>query len=548
MEISNEIEFEKKLQLKRCRESRESIIKDIGYSDEFNPFGDNNLSLPFIWEKKFEQEKKSSSFKQKCNAYPWYQFGVCPINTAEIIEIKKRRENFEEKLQTRNVSNNHFDYGKWIENEKNFEKLQLQSSSIIRIREHRENLFDTFFWKLLIYSYFKLNSTLSPIPSLIKTGLSASISYLISLKDKKLFKLLDEIFITHPNESNDCISLLIQIVSKHKQLSSTNTDLLLIPEWQDILDGLEILLKAKIDELNKNANFYQSDDQEINEILNNKEINELKDIMFQSQELADEDYWKRVAVITKVRICKLNVEIVEKTYYECFEKWASLLISKYNIIIQDDNNCANEKIINSADRISNTEEIYNQYDDHEKVDQLIDLPLIEFSQSNERYFSNRSGYQITELILPCVYSMIKARYYWNQYNKNYYSNETLPPKIIQGYKFKIKYPLLGKAENSGIIPRWYITTKDKYLKKNKLLVTNEEVLLKVHEDIIFCENEISVMNKLLIITCDHKIYKDVGFSIIDKEWDLNPRSGFKSYFENSTLYLNFNFKQTKYKR
>ncbi|OII75334.1 uncharacterized protein cubi_01855 [Cryptosporidium ubiquitum] len=546
MEITNDIEFQKKLQLKRCRESRESIIKEIGYSDEFNPFGDNNLSLPFIWEKKLEQEKKDHSFELKCNAYPWYQFGICPINTAEIIEIKKRRENFEEKSMTRNVSKDCFDFDKWIENEKKFEKLQLQSSSIIRVKEHRENLFDILFWKILIYSYFKGNlSFSSSMFSLIKTGLDASIPYLSSLKHKKLFQILDEIFITRTDESNRCISELIQIVNNHKQLINTNTDILLIPEWEDILYGLEILLKSIMNKLNKFDDFCKIEDPEINQILEKKEIDELKDILFQSLELADEEYWKRVVVITKIRICRINVENVEKLYHEYFEEWANSLISKYNIVIHERNN--SYKKVSSNCNLA-IEESHNQNEDHEKFDQLIDLPIIEFSPSKDNYANNRKRHKMAQLMLPYVYSIIKARYYWNQYNKNYYSNETLPPKIIQGYKFKIKYPLLSMPENAGIVPRWYITTKKKYLEKNELLVTNEEALLKVQEDIIFCENQVSVKDKLLIITCDNRIYKDVGFSIIDKEWDLNPKNGFKSYFENSTLHLNFNFKQPKYKR
>lgn len=545
----NDLEFEKKLQLKRCRESRELTIKEIGYSDEFNPFGDNNLSLPFIWKKKFEQEKEDYSFELKCNAYPWYKFGVCPINTAEIIEIKKRRENFEEKLTNKIVSDDHFDYEKWIEDEKKFEKLQLQSSSIIRIKEHRENLFDAFFWKFLVCSYFATNLSepkkSSATLSLIKIGLAASKSYLCLLKHKQLLKLLDETFITQSSDPNSCIYELFQIVSKHLQLGDIITDIFLIPEWRDILEGLEIILKSGISKYNKIYDFYGTEDQEINKILENKEMNELKDILHQSS-TKNEDYWKRVAIHTKARICKVNIMKIERNYRDNFEKWLNSLISKHNIIIQDKYHETNESIDNRSNS-SSTGDLNNQIEDSERADQFIELPIIEFSPLKEGAV-NDGCHLVNKLVSPYVHSMMKTRYYWNQYNKNYYSNETLPPKIIQGYKIKIKYPLLNKPENAGIVPRWYITTKNKYLEKNKLLVANEEVLLKVQEDIILCESEISVKNKLLIITCDHRIYKDVGFSIIDKEWDLNPKNGFKSYFENATLHLNFNFKQPKYKR
>ncbi|KAJ1610410.1 cactin-like protein [Cryptosporidium canis] len=546
----NDLEFEKKQQLKKCRESRELSIREIGYSDEFNPFGDNNLSLPFIWKKKFEQEKDDHSFELKCRAYPWYKFGVCPINTTEIIEIKKRRENFEEKSANKVVADSRFDYEKWLEDGQKFDKLQLHSSSIIRIREHRGNVFDALLWKLIIYSYFMaiVSEDKTPCPemlSLIKIGLSASKSYLNSLKHNKILKFLDEAFKLKSGELKRCVSEIFQIVNKHLQLVSIETEIPLIPEWHDIIEGIEIIIKSGMGKFDKSNNLCDKEDQEIDNILENKELSELKDILHQSINEHD-DYWKKVALRTKSRICNIHVGEIERSYCENFERWFNLLVSKCGISLHEKEYNPNE-LIYSGKNVSSNDDLNSQVEDFEKVDQLIKIPVIEFFPS-EKSSTRNSSCIINELLTPRVYSMMKTRYYWNQYNRNYYSNETLPPKTIQGYKIKIKYPHLNKQENAYIVPRWYITTKNKYLEKNKLLVANEEALLKVQEDIILHENENSAKNKLLIITCDHRIYKDVGFSIIDREWDLNPKNGFKSFFENATLHLNFNFKQPKYKR
>ncbi|KAF7457296.1 Cactin-like protein [Cryptosporidium felis] len=550
--VRNEIEFERKLQLKNCVENRNSIIKSLGYSDELNPFGDNNLSMPFIWEKRLEREKRSITFKNKCEAYPWYVYGVCPINTTEILEIKRRRESDDEIFSIKNHSNNHFDYNKWIENENKFEKKKLEYSSIIRVKEHRENIFDIFFWKLIIYSFYNSTSRektldIDSFISLMSTGINASIPYLKEFKQKKLFLSLEQLINNHLKNDNWHISEIIQLVTQHRQLIHITSEITLIPEWSDILEGLEILLKYAPQSHNFSMNLTENEIGEINKIINDKDVSELRTILFKAKKFVHEDFWKNVVFQIQLKICKNYVEMIENSYQNNFEDWISEISSDYRIPLPEQkiNEVYEKNTTESTNQSFNLMNKNSQLEDYEQIDQLINLPAVEFSSFN-RFHGNNSP-KSSELNLPFIYSMIKARYYWNQYNKNYYSNDALPPKIIHGYKFKIKYPLLEKSENSHIVPRWYLTNK-KYLEKNGLAILNEDALVKVQDETIYCEDETLARNKLLVITCDKQIYKDVVFSIIDKEWDLNSKNGFKSYFENATLYLNFNFKHPKYKR
>lgn len=43
-------------------------------------------------------------------------------------------------------------------------------------------------------------------------------------------------------------------------------------------------------------------------------------------------------------------------------------------------------------------------------------------------------------------------------------------------------------------------------------------------------------------------YEDVAFKIINSEWDMNKRSGFKCIFERGVLQVHFNFKRHWYRR
>ena len=45
-----------------------------------------------------------------------------------------------------------------------------------------------------------------------------------------------------------------------------------------------------------------------------------------------------------------------------------------------------------------------------------------------------------------------------------------------------------------------------------------------------------------------KAYEDIAFKIVNREWDMTEKSGFKNVFDRGILYLYFNFKRYRYKR
>ncbi|KAH8740038.1 hypothetical protein FG386_000865 [Cryptosporidium ryanae] len=548
--VYSDPEFEKNFELKRCREDRELLIRKIGYSDECNPFGDSFLSTPFIWEKKFEQEKneKYDEFQENCRKYKWYKFGVSPIDIEKIFEIKRRRESFDDNLTRRPQKANHFNYDKWLENEKKFEKLQIQTSSVIRIKEQRENMFDIIFWKVLVYSLFcEFNSfnekeTISPLThsllSLTLVGLSGSLPHLIAIGEKRLLPWVDSLI----NRANLCKNIhlteLISMLKQHKKIINTHTGINLIDEWVDILDGLEIMTNLECDYYVKSS----IESQEIKKIIKNKNLEELKSIMIEAKNMSNEEYWNNVVLNIKTAISRLNIEEIENIYRLNIESWAAELSKRYNINFQISKHDGSESSI--SEKVDNFNE--DSFSGDETSDQLINLPLMEFSvptSANDRKTIKVNNF---ELQLPIVYSKIKAKYIWNQYNRNYYNEQSLPPKIIKGYRFKIIFPLLNRPENKHIIPKWYLTTKKKYIEDNNTFIINEKETNE--ENLLEYEGEVSQKSKLLIISCNQCKYKDIGFSIIDKEWETNPKYGYKSCFENATLYLNFNFKQKRYRR
>jgi hypothetical protein len=115
---------------------------------------------------------------------------------------------------------------------------------------------------------------------------------------------------------------------------------------------------------------------------------------------------------------------------------------------------------------------------------------------------------------PRFFNRVKCGFEWNKYNQTHYDRETPPPKVVHGYKFNIFYPdLIDKSKP----PRYLLEKSD----------TPETVVLRFTAG---------------------PPYEDVAFKILDKEWQLQARHGFRSSFERGVLQLYVNFKRWRYRR
>lgn len=115
---------------------------------------------------------------------------------------------------------------------------------------------------------------------------------------------------------------------------------------------------------------------------------------------------------------------------------------------------------------------------------------------------------------PRFFNRVKTGYEWNKYNQTHYDHDNPPPKIVQGYKFNIFYPdLIAKTE----APKYYIEKSD----------SPDTCTLRFHAG---------------------PPYEDVAFKIVNREWNLSHRFGFRVVFDRGVLQLYFNFKRHRYRR
>lgn len=115
---------------------------------------------------------------------------------------------------------------------------------------------------------------------------------------------------------------------------------------------------------------------------------------------------------------------------------------------------------------------------------------------------------------PRFFNRVKTGYEWNKYNQTHYDHDNPPPKMVQGYKFNIFYPdLIDKTK----APTYYLEKGG----------DAETVILRFHAG---------------------PPYEDVAFKIVNREWNVSHKFGFRVVFDRGVLQLYFNFKRWRYRR
>jgi hypothetical protein len=109
---------------------------------------------------------------------------------------------------------------------------------------------------------------------------------------------------------------------------------------------------------------------------------------------------------------------------------------------------------------------------------------------------------------------VKTGFDWNKYNQTHFDHDNPPPKMVQGYKFNIFYPdLIDKTKT----PKYFLEPAD----------DKDYVIIRFHAG---------------------PPYEDIAFKIVNREWCIGKKLGFKCVFERGVLLLHFNLKRHFYRR
>ncbi|NXF11535.1 CATIN protein, partial [Smithornis capensis] len=116
---------------------------------------------------------------------------------------------------------------------------------------------------------------------------------------------------------------------------------------------------------------------------------------------------------------------------------------------------------------------------------------------------------------PRFFNRVHTGFEWNKYNQTHYDFDNPPPKIVQGYKFNIFYPDLIDKRST---PEYFLEA----CQDNK-----DFAILRFHAG---------------------PPYEDIAFKIVNREWEYSHRHGFRCQFANGIFQLWFHFKRYRYRR
>jgi len=157
------------------------------------------------------------------------------------------------------------------------------------------------------------------------------------------------------------------------------------------------------------------------------------------------------------------------------------------------------------------EAMYNQEkdrpmgEDEEPFNELVQINAINDLDNKESKYALRK---------PLFFNRVKVGYEWNKYHQTHSDLNNPPPKIVQGYKFNIYYPhLIDRSQP----PQYFLSASD----------IPGTILIRFHAG---------------------PPYEDISFRILNKEWDMAEKRGFKSVFDRGILHLHFSFKKFRVRR
>lgn len=622
------------------------------YTDDNNPFGDPDLSKPFVWVKKIEKMRRN-------DMEPYLDSKTILLKLRamkeDIDKIRKTRMKREEMKETNDESNKPEEqtYDEWCNKDEKFHLAQEKLRNEIRIKQGREKPVDFLNKVLNIWCNF------APIPSDFYEILEYQKPYLLyDLLDKDALNDLNndletQIKIDKKRLSDDSfVCFFLDIASNFKQHHELPQDILddFISYWQ----CMKIIIESYIyPEKNINNLDIEVRDQ-INDVLkdytNEKEMEELEkmieDDLKEMVLSADIQFWNNVLNNLRILKCKKKLEILynnfaekNKEKLENLQKLSDQIVDstilKLDIETQDVNyedegnlsplmyesdeevrkNALGEhdylikisetrktllaQLLNKWKGSVNPQQIKKKeekleikekttveeahkeqvtaYDSEEEVERILGkkrknnniVPSTVGTYKNQTELLLGTGcypidtikasrfnlkdevydYNLTQEMLriqnqelgegesifndvvqltnvrypwkdlykprkPRYFNRIKMGYEWNKYHQLHYDLDNPPPKIIQGYKFNLFYPdLIDKTKT----PQYTVERSD----------TPDTCILRFHAG---------------------PPYEDIGFKIVNREWDMTEKADFTNIFDRGILYLYFNFKRYRYKR
>ncbi|KAI1719726.1 conserved mid region of cactin domain-containing protein [Ditylenchus destructor] len=573
-------------------ERRRALIQNvlpesIPYTDTNNPFNDSSLTDVFVWNKKLETDGKTKLSQKEIEKMSRERIAR---NIAEMEELKRSRDarqSAKEDMEFIAREQEMRQHGDWRRTEDQFHLNQAKLRSKIRIKEGRAKSIDLLA-RYIAYGEenetneeFELDDPLSYIKSCGIDDLEdlfADIKVYRVLDGRKHDKFWDDVNIIAQSEikkiqrkrSENIHSTLHEEVLKifkgksYDQLEQLSTQIqgkisnagrgTDVGYWETLMEELhpfmarqrlkethskkiQIRLKRIREEQKANMNEHEKQNPSIDDmkpssssITRPETKPDVHEMEFKMPEMP------RGPITIPFDIAEL--ETLDDEAKE--QKWQLLDANQIEFVTLkmfaqgnyspryggEDQAMPGLEILDEIDDERKLNELRAQYDTEGANLTAQESEMMAAAQQNmakdENAFADEAELGQQTYLWSDKYRPRKPRYFnrvhtgfdWNKYNQTHYDIDNPPPKIVQGYRFNIFYP--------------------------DLLESTQTPTFQVME----CPDPDFAILKFKA----GPPYEDIAFKIVNREWEINHKHGYKCQFQNGVLQLWFFFKRYRYRR
>jgi hypothetical protein len=510
------------------------VAKELGYSNDINPFGDSNLLQPFVWGKKVEKRQEEKKGKRHRDDSSDDEDEKRIKLMKDIDRIRKRRDAREKELEDMEKMRadelrlrEAISYGDWEEKEEEFHLEQTKVRSKIRLLDNRERPIDLLAKNILLV---EAAATAVRVDEK-EADIAQSLSFLEGTD------ITDPVVMVVHLSLADLRQLLLD-VEAYLELEEKKKSVHVV-FWECLREVVLAEIERAGGSGERETDTHRAIKREVETLLKDKSIAELEklhaDIMDNLRQgvYGDSEYWEGIA---KEVSNERNRLIVRATFDDlASRKKDAVAILRSRVSASSSSSSSNQLV--ASKRGLGAIAVDGQFGDKD--------PYSEFSESERQVLrqmeGSGAGVDTAEGVIgdermqssdevalsgsykwqgkytprkPRFYNRVKSGYYWNRYNKTHYDYDNPPPKLVQGYRFTLFYPDL--IDNT-VTPKYFLSAASE----------PEFAIIRFHAG---------------------PPYEDIAFKIVNNEWDTDRRAGFRVTFERGVMQLNFNFKRHIYKR
>ncbi len=563
---------------------RAKTNKLLGYSNSNNPFGDSQLSKPFVWHKKNERDVRTGKTKRAPNLNE--QREQRDRNLEEIRKVQKRREERErekeeqEQLKMLEMRLREAEqYQDWEAKEEEFNQNQMKKKVVARAKNRRETVLD-----LLAKNYLILDPPTRSVHDDPDRGTMEDELGTIELERRLPTRVVDEV---------ESLGELEHLQDGIKDFVKMTLDKPHGEFWSELSIVVKSALKRlrRVEEHGKGGAGPRASDnavrKELDEMYRDHSSKELKKMASEIHDIIEKGHLDGVTV---------DVEFYEKQLDQIREYTARARLRELHRVVLERHQDLMKRTGGDDVRDDGVDEMSNSKKDEaeeeerqrEQTDYEFAMlsPILEKDDGGEDILDEEEDLKrlqesrlrvLTEsrdrLILLSRRttksskkdsSRLASRMYAAEREKgNSNGEEQLKEGEVsisgQNYSWADKYrprkPRFFNRVKTGY--EWNKYNRTHYDRDNPPPKTVQGYKFNVfYPDLI---NSSDVPQYFLEACSDNKEfcilrfhagppYEDIAFKIVNREWNKLPKHGFRCVFERGILQLHFNFKRRFYRR